>query len=321
MEFEKTIATVDVHTAGEPLRIILNGAPLLKGTTPADKQQDLSHHDLLRKIIMTEPRGHKGMNGAVITPPCDPTADFGILFMDTAGFRCVKQEIGILSAVTALIETGTIEKKQEVIVETIEGLVSAAIQFDQKKIQYVSLNIPPSVLISTNLSMSVLDKVLSIDIFQSGQKLFALTHLDSTDISVDVNHLYSLQTIAAILFKELATAHDINLIDAIIFEDAPKHEDSHFRNVTIYADGQIDRSPCPAAISVKIAKLNADNKLQSDGAFISESIINSRLNSTVVLHKESQDIEARFKGKAFITGMQQFIVTADDPLKEGFILL
>ena len=108
LKFANMISVVDTHTAGEPTRIVLSGLPAIKGKTMADKKQYLkTNMDHYRSLLMQEPRGHKDMFGAIITPPVSPESDFGIIWMDNSGYldMCGHGTIGIT---TALIETGMV---------------------------------------------------------------------------------------------------------------------------------------------------------------------------------------------------------------------
>ena len=85
MKFDKMFTTIDTHTAGEPLRIITNGVPKIKGDTQLEKRAYcMEHLDELRRVLMYEPRGHDGMYGCIMTEPSTTEADIGVLFMHKA---------------------------------------------------------------------------------------------------------------------------------------------------------------------------------------------------------------------------------------------
>ena len=103
-----TIQTLDMHAAGEPLRIITDGIPELQGTTILERRRYMQeHYDHIRRALMWEPRGHYNMYGAILTPPVTPEADLGVLFMHNEGYSTMCGH-GTIGLVTALLETGAL---------------------------------------------------------------------------------------------------------------------------------------------------------------------------------------------------------------------
>lgn len=146
MKFSRTIQAIDSHTAGEATRIVVGGIPNIKGNTMPEKKQYLEDHlDHIRTAIMLEPRGHNDMFGSVMTQPCDPDADFGIIFMDGGGYlnMCGHGSIG---AMTVAVETGVVPMEEpvtKVVMEAPAGIIKGDVKVENGKVQSVSIfNVP-----------------------------------------------------------------------------------------------------------------------------------------------------------------------------------
>ena len=103
----------------------------------------------------------------------------------------------------------------------------------------------------------------------------------------------------------------------------PNRPDADLRNVTVFADRQVDRSPCGTGTAAVMAVLDAMGLLASDRPFVHESIVGTLFRGTVCRRTEVGDhaaIVPQIEGSAWITGEHTFLIAADDPLKEGFLL-
>lgn len=81
------IKTIDMHTGGEPLRVIIDGFPELKGNSVLEYRQYCKNNfDYLRTALMLEPRGHADMYGCILLPPNDDDGDLGIIFLHNEGY-------------------------------------------------------------------------------------------------------------------------------------------------------------------------------------------------------------------------------------------
>src|SRR6202030_2649942 len=81
------LSTVEMHTGGEPTRIVVDGSPKLGAPTLLGKRREcLEKHDHLRRGLMLEPRDHDGMYGALLVEPDHPDADLAVLFMHNEGY-------------------------------------------------------------------------------------------------------------------------------------------------------------------------------------------------------------------------------------------
>lgn len=334
VEFEKMFNTIDVHTAGEPLRLILNGIQTNGYSMKEMKDYVQKNFDLMRKTLMSEPRGHQGMNGAVITSPFSSKAHFGVIFMNNTGYDQINGT-GIISSVTAMIETGQLKINKsdntEVRIDTVNGVVSAYVDLQGSEVKSVTLKSEPSFIIENNVPVTTLDTCIHVDIVKSG-KIFALVNVKDLEYKLDISHLTDLKRIGALLKKEIddkfLNAMSLDSKDrtvyGVIFVDKPINSISHCRNLTVFADQQIDRSPGVFSTFSKLTSMFFKNEISIGEEFINESIISTQFKSEIMelirLKDGKSAVISKIKGRAFITGIQQFVIDSTDPLKEGFLL-
>jgi proline racemase len=333
MKFTKHYSTVDMHTGGEPFRIITSGVPHLSGRTILEKRQYFKEHlDHIRRTLMFEPRGHHGMYGCVITPPEREGSDFGILFMHNEGFSTMCGH-GIIAIVTYAIESGLLsvsEAVQKVKIDSPAGLVTAYARCEGSKVTSVTFENVPSFVYEENFPIFINGSEYKVDIAYGGA-FYAVVDVSVFGKIVDIEHLSSLQKIGMEIKKQIESTikvvhpieQDINGIYGVIFSDQPQLEDSHLRNVTIFANGQVDRSPCGTGTCARLAVLNQKGELRVGEPFVHESIVNSQFIGEIIEEtkvKQYAAIIPKVTGKAYITGMHQFIVDPSDPLQDGFLM-
>lgn len=337
MEISKMISAIDSHTAGEAARIITGGIPNVPGETMADKRQYLmDHEDSLRKALMHEPRGHNDMFGAFLTAPVHKEADFGIIFMDGGGYlnMCGHNTI---AAVTAAIETGMVRAQvgntAKVVLDTAAGLVyaTAYLNEDGSKVEEVSFQNVPSFLYKEDVSIKVpeVGKV-TFDIAFGGS-FFAIIHAKELGLEILPENTSKLKEKAMQLLVEVnrqveiqhPTLPHIQTVDLIEIYDKATNPQATYKNVVIFGEGQVDRSPCGTGTSAKMATLYAKGELKIDEPFVYESILGTLFKGRVVKETTAGELKAiipEVTGSAYITGFNSFLFDPEDPLVNGFIL-
>ncbi|WP_026678993.1 proline racemase family protein [Fictibacillus gelatini] len=330
MQFSGHFSTIDTHTAGEPLRIITSGVPFLQGKTMLDKRTQFAEHfDHIRQTLMYEPRGHHGMYGCVVMPPESSNADFGVLFMRNEGFSTMCGH-GIIAVVTALIETGQLYVKgadEPIIIDSPAGQIVAYADCAGSEVKSVTFNNVPSFVFEKE---HVLESNVKAEIAYGGA-FYVIVDAKAFDVRIEIEQLAKIQQIAKQVKEEIERKvivqhpleKKINGIYGVIFTDEPQKENSDMRSVTIFADQQIDRSPCGTGTSALLASLYENGKLQEATPFVNESVIGSQFVGTITGTARVGDFEAvipQIKGRAFITGLHQFFIDPDDPLSAGFLL-
>lgn len=330
MNFNKLISTIDMHVEGEPLRIITSGLPEIKGKTQLEKRAYcMKNLDTIRKILMYEPRGHHGMYGCIITPPAEPDSDFGVLFMHNEGWSTMCGH-GIIAVVKMVVETGRfLHTKEKYVIDTPAGKVTAYANCKDNKVESVSFDNVPSFVYKNDLKLNINGKDISGKIAFGGA-FYAVINSKDIGLSVDFENLNELQKwgtkIKNSIESEMEVVHPIEKglkgIYGVVFSDAPEDSKADLRNVTIFANAQIDRSPCGTATCARLATLEEEEALQ-DGKFIHESITGGHFIGEIIAYSKVGKYKAivpRVTGNSFITGLHQFVMDPDDTLKSGFLL-
>ncbi|RKD23674.1 proline racemase [Caminicella sporogenes DSM 14501] len=330
----RSIHAVDSHTMGEPTRIVIGGIPNIPGKTMAEKKAYLENEmDHIRKSIMLEPRGHNDMFGSVITSSVHEEADFGIIFMDGGGYlnMCGHGSIG---AVTVAIETGIIkavEPYTNVVMDTPAGIVKAKAKVENGKVKEVSIVNVPAFHYKKDVEIDVpgIGKVV-LDI-SFGGSFFAIVDAKQLGLKVAPQNTQKLievgLNIRDIINKSIEIQHPelehIKTVDLVEIYDEPTHPDANLKNVVIFGQGQVDRSPCGTGTSAKLATLYSKGKIKENELFVYESILGTLFKGRVVGTTEVKGYKAiipEITGSAYITGFNHFLIDPDDPLKYGFVL-
>lgn len=334
MFITNSIHAVDSHTMGEPTRIIIGGIPNIPGKTMAEKKQHLENNlDHIRTATMLEPRGHNDMFGSIITQPCNDEADFGIIFMDGGGYlnMCGHGSIG---AVTVAIETGmvnAVEPYTDVVMDTPAGIVRAKAKVENGKVREVSIINVPAFLYKRDvqIEMPEIGKV-TFDI-SFGGSFFAIVHASQFGLKVEPKNAQKLTEIALkmrdIINETIEIEHPtlshIKTVDLVEVYDDPTHPEATYKNVVIFGQGQVDRSPCGTGTSAKLATLHTKGELKEGELFVYESILGTLFKGRIVGKDKIADYDAiipEITGAAFITGFNHFVIDPEDPVKYGFIL-
>lgn len=331
---KRLVYTIESHTMGEPTRIVTGGLPNIPGSTMADKKMYLENKlDDVRTALMHEPRGHKDMFGAIITAPVDPKADLGVIFMDSGGYlnMCGHGSVGV---VTVAIQTGmvpVIEPKTTVILDTPAGLIKAKAKIKQGQVRSVTIQNVPSFLYKKDYELHIPEiGKITVDIAFGGS-FFAIVSAKKLNTKVDLSNIEMLTkigvTIRDVINRQIKIQHPIKkhirTVDLVEIYDEATHPQADLKNVVIFGDGQVDRSPCGTGTSAKMAALYARDQLKLHQDFIYESIIGTIFKGRLVEETKVDSFDAvvpEITAKAFITGICQFLIDSEDPLKDGFLL-
>lgn len=334
MKAVRSIHAIDSHTMGEPTRIITGGIPNIPGKTMADKKEYLEKEmDYLRTATMLEPRGHNDMFGSIMTAPVNEEADFGIIFMDGGGYlnMCGHGSIG---AITAAIETGMVEPKEPITpvnMDTPAGLIKAEAKVSNGKVQEVSIVNVPAFLYKEGVKVNLPEVgEITFDI-SFGGSFFAIVHAKQLGLTIEPKNTTKLTEIALklrdVINEEIEIQHPtlshINTVDLVEIYDEPTHPDATYKNVVIFGQGQVDRSPCGTGTSAKLATLYTKGELKEGELFVYESILGTLFKGMIVGTGELEGyttITPEITASAYITGFNHFVIDEDDPVKHGFVL-
>ncbi len=333
MKSNHHIFTVESHTMGEPLRLIVGGFPKILGKTMQErKAYFIDHYDHLHRALIQEPRGHGNMYGALLTPPCNPDCDFGVIFMHGDGYHNMCGH-GTIATNTILVETGMIEVKEPVTtvqMETPAGLVVAKVTVEDNTAKQVSFENVPAFLYKRDVEVDVPGYGKLVMDISFGGSFFAI--IDSAQLGIDICTDNSLKltdvgmTILKAANEQIEIVHPelphIKTIDLCEIYGPAKSPNADMQNITVF-DGQIDRSPCGTGTCAKVATLWTKGELALGEPFVYESVINTQFTGKALRETTVGPYRAiipQITGSAYITGYGQYLIDEEDPVKYGFSL-
>jgi proline racemase len=320
---------VDSHTEGMPTRVITGGVGPIPGTTMAERREHFVRHmDHIRQFLVNEPRGHAAMSGAILQPPTRPDADWGVLYIEVSGClpMCGHGTIGVA---TVLVETGMVavtEPVTTVRLDTPAGLVVAEVTVRDGRAESVRFQNVPAYVHELDAVVDVpgLGEV-RYDMAYGGN-FYAILPIESIGISFDVKE------------KEQMLASGLSIMDAINAQRRPVHREdpgiagckhvqlvapgsdgSDARNAMVIHPGWFDRSPCGTGTSARMAQLHARGELSLNTDFVNESLLGTRFTGRLVA-ETSRGVTPTIEGRAWLTGMAQYLLDPTDPFPNGFTL-
>ena len=333
MRASRVFAAVDSHTEGMPTRVITGGVAPIPGDSMLERKLHFERHmDDLRLLLMREPRGHGAMSGAILQPPLRDDADWGVLFIEVSGClpMCGHGTIGVA---TVLVETGMVavsEPQTVVRLDTPAGLVVAHVTVEGARVRSVALRNVPSFLLAPDRTVELEGRALSYDMAFGGN-FYAILPARSVGLEVDPARAGELVERGLAVMAAINAAQPpehpedarISGCKHVIFtapgEDGPRSQLS----ATSIHPGWLDRSPCGTGTSAKLAALHARGELGVGQEFINRSVIGTRFAGRIVEETEVGGLAAvvpEITGRAWITGMGQYVLDPDDPFPEGFSL-
>jgi proline racemase len=334
MQVSRTISTVEVHTGGEPFRIVTSGLPRLQGDSIVERRAWVREHaDNIRQALMFEPRGHADMYGGYLTPPVSPTADFGVIFLHNEGYsdHCGH---GVIALATAAVELGWVQRESpetRVGIDAPCGFIEAFVRWDGMHANGVRFINVPSFIYRRNVSVDTPTYgTVTGDIAFGGAFYF---YTDGTphglairESSVDALKQFGAEVkIAANRAFPLVHPHipEINHIYGTIIHGAPRFPDSTQANCCIFADREVDRSPTGSGTAGRVAQLYLRGEIGQDDVLVNESIIGTVFRARVVGETQLGEFPAvipEIEGSAHVCGFANWIIDERDPLKYGFLV-
>jgi proline racemase len=327
------IQVIDTHTMGEATRITVAGLPFLKGSTVMEQKQYMhDNHDWLRKVQILEPRGHADMFGCLLVKPNHPEADFGMIFTDCGGYlnMCGHGTIGVS---TMLVEMGYVKKVEpytHITLEAPAGLIRVKVKVTDDRVESVSFINVPAFLYKQDCKISmpgIGDITFDIAFGGSFFALLKASELKLDPVPANVSRLVPIaMEMRDIINREFAIQHPtlpIHEVDLIEIYGPPANSAHNARNIVIFGDGNVDRSPCGTGTSAKLATLHAKGQIGIGVPFIYESVLGTIFTGEILEETTVGSFKAvvpQITGSAYITGFNQFVIDENDPLKHGFQL-
>ena len=329
------IKTIDMHTGGEPLRVVLDGFPTLEGNTVLEKRRYCrDNFDHLRKALMWEPRGHADMYGCLLVPPNDDGADFGILFLHNGGYSTMCGHATIAIA-TLAVEMKWVEVTQPLTTIRIDapcGRITAFVKVENEVVKGVSFHCIPSFVVALDQSIEIEGLgTISYDLAYGGA-FYAYVNADLLGLDL-IPANYSrlveegMKIKRAVMNNNTQIKHpyeeDLSFLYGTIFIGGPVSAGLDSRNVCVFAEGEVDRCPTGSGVSGRMAIHYARKEIGIGESMLIESITGSVFRGAVVREEQYGDYPAvipEVEGSAYITGQHEFLLDPKDPFREGFFL-
>jgi proline racemase len=322
-----TVSAVDYHTAGEPFRIVTGGVPPLGGRTILEKRRFAGEElEWVRRLLVNEPRGHADMYGCFVTEPEDEGADLGVVFFHNAGYSTACGH-GTIALVTWALETGVLpaeEPESRVVVDVPSGRLETVARVEDGAVRSVRFRNVPAYVEAEGL----LAEGLRADVAFGGAFYASV----ASPLPVQPRNLPELiqlgRAVKAALEAQRGFVHPLepelcNVYGVIFWERVDMGPPVRQRNVTVFADGEVDRSPCGSGTSARLALLERAGELPRGQELVHEGIVGTEFRARVVDDAEVAGraaVVTEVEGSAYRTGAHEFSLDPRDPLGDGFLL-
>lgn len=329
-----TITTTDMHTGGEPVRIVTSGYPRIEGKTILDKRAWTREHvDHLRHLIIFEPRGHFDMYGVILVEPSLPGADLAVLFIHNEGYSTMCGH-AVIALGRWAVDTGIVAAQESVTQVNIEcpcGMVVASVEVKDGKAGAVSFESVPAFLYAQDRRIAVGSRrEISFDIAYGGA-FYALADCRQWGLAFGVSPVRDFVDAATELSEavkrdyqiEHPDAEDLGFLYGSILTDGGDGKAAPTRNVCVFANAEVDRSPTGSGVTARLAAMYAKNDIELEEQRRFQSIAGSQFTGSVARETFAgphQAVVARVAGRAFYTGKAEFTLEPGDDLGRGFLL-
>lgn len=334
MRFSRLLSVIESHTEGEPTRVVIGGIPVIPGATFQDKWAwAKANLEDLRKLLMFEPRGNTVMSGSIITAPCTPGADVGVIYIEVSGFLPMCGH-GTIGTCTVLVEAGLVpvtEPVTRIVLDTPAGLVRASVEVEGGVAKSVTIQNVPSFLYKADLKVSVPELgEVAMDIAYGGN-FYAIIPAESVGLELTPRFAKEIVRKGALIreaiFEQVEVRHPtlpaINRCSHIRFIAQSPDPRVTTRNAVLYSAEAIDRSPCGTGTSAEMAARHGKGLQRIGEEMVSESIIGSLFYGNMIETTQVgpyQAVVPTIRGSAYISGFQQIVLDPRDPFPRGFYL-
>jgi proline racemase len=332
MSYKRLIVTADSHTHGEPTRLVIGGVVHYPGNTMREKQAFVARElDMVRKSLMGEPRGHHDMFGGFITPPTSETGDLGIVFIDNQGYlnMCGHGTIGLCMSVVELGIIPPSPPRTEINIDTPAGLVRGYAVSENGHVTRSGFHNVPSFCLSVDTTLQV-DGMGTITVgIAYGGNFFVILPADEVGLSLDLDNQPEIRKMGIAIKRaaneQLTIQHpkdsSITGCDIVTFYGPANHPEATYKNVHVFADGQVDRSPGGTGTSAVLAYRLAKGDSDSDSVTVVEGFAGGLFEGRVVKAWDDDGVQyiiPDISGRAYMTGVHTFYLDPSDPMLQGF---
>lgn len=328
------LRVTDMHTGGEPVRIVTSGYPRIEGATILDKRAFAREHlDHLRKLIIFEPRGHYDMYGVIPVEPSLPGADLAVLFVHNEGYSTMCGH-AVIALGRWAIDTGLVKATEPITKVNIEcpcGMVVAFVEVADGKTGAVSFDSVPAFLYANDRAITLPSgHHVHFDIAYGGA-FYALADCAQWGLALGVSPVRDFIDAATALSEAVKRNHhiahpdadDLGFLYGSILTDGGDGKSRPTRNVCIFADAEVDRSPTGSGVTARLAAMHAKGQLAVGQSCQFESIIGSRFSGEVMRQTfigPHEAIVARVGGRAYYSGKAEYALESGDEFGRGFLV-
>ncbi|MDW6025458.1 proline racemase family protein [Mesorhizobium sp. BAC0120] len=323
-----------MHTGGEPIRIVTGGyPPIPKGTILEKRAWVRDNLDHLRRMLMFEPRGHYDMYGALLVEPDLPGADIAVLFMHNEGYSTMCGH-AVIALGRYAVDQGLVAIREPLTTVNIEcpcGMVAASVEVKDGKSGAVSFESVPAFLFEAGRSVC-LERYGSIifDIAYGGA-FYALADCRQFGLEFGRDRARDFVDAASALTEkvklEIPLFHpdhdDLAFLYGSILTDGGDGSSQPTRNVCVFAEAEVDRSPTGSGVTARVAAMHAKCELGLGEPRTFESIVGSLFTGSVARTTKAgayDAVIARVGGRAFYSGKAEYWREEGDELGRGFLV-
>jgi proline racemase len=332
--FDPGLLTIDSHTAGERTRLIVDGVKEVQGNTMIKKLDFFKKNfDFVRKRLTMEPRGGSGVLAAMLTPNVTRDAKFGLIYMDAKRYPylCGHATIG---AVASLFRVGLIDFENgdnHIKIDTPSGVMEAFVKVKSKKIESITISMVPSFVLATDKNIIVPGfGEISVDLVCAGG-FFAMVSVEKTGKKLSLkNKSFFIELGMKIISsanEQLNVFHperpEVKTVDVVEFYDPENDTDYIGKNMVIYGESNLDRSPCGTGTSAKLTLMHYKGLIDLNQKFSNFSPLGTSFDAKIIKKEkigEFDGITAEITGNAQVTGIHNFVLQQSDPFPEGFLI-
>ena len=326
------ITVIDTHAGGEPFRVVVDGLPEIPGETVLERRLYAQEHlDGFRRILIWEPRGHADMYGGLVGSPVESDSDLSVLFIHNEGFSTMCGH-GIIALTKVVLDTGILPvtgDETTIRIDTPAGQVTATAELGAGQVTGVRFRNVPSFAVDLDAEVDVPGLGEVVYDLAFGGAYYA--YVDAGSVGVDLSDAAGLITsggaIKGAITGSRAIEHpvdpDLGFLYGVIFTGPPIEPGHHSRNVCVFADGEVDRSPTGTGVSGRLAILHARGQLEVGEAIAIESIVGSTFTGQIAETTTvggTPAVIAEIRGTAHITGKSEFWIDPIDGLGAGFLV-
>ena len=326
---------LDMHTGGEPVRIVRGGYPPIVGTTILEKRRYAREHlDHLRRFLMFEPRGHADMYGVLLVEPRLPEADLAVLFMHNAGYSTMCGH-AVIALGRYAVDYGLVEMTEPVTRVGIEcpcGLVRVSVEVHDGKSGRVTFESVPAFLFASGMQVVVPGVgIVTADVSYGGA-FYALADAAQFGLDIRTSRVRDLVDAATLLSDVVRAAVPLShpehdelafLYGSILTDGRERPEEGPSRNICVFADAEVDRSPTGSGVTARMAARVAQGRVELGERCLFESVTGALFEGHAVATARVGDrpaVTVRVSGQAHYGGTAHYWLETDDAIGRGFLL-